>query len=109
MGELVLLNIGHAGVRIAEDCWELFCREHGIDDSGMPLPDQPEQLPSHTIFAEMSNSKLVPRTIFVDTDSDPIDDLQRGKQRQLFNKRNIVAGKDPSSSNFIRGEYTIGK
>lgn len=34
MGELVFINVGHAGVRIGESCWELFCEEHGIDDSG---------------------------------------------------------------------------
>jgi len=34
MREIILIQLGQAGVQIGNACWELFCLEHGIQPDG---------------------------------------------------------------------------
>ncbi|KIH67265.1 hypothetical protein ANCDUO_02401 [Ancylostoma duodenale] len=40
--ECISIHIGQAGAQIGNACWELYCLEHGIDQSGF-LDEQMDQ------------------------------------------------------------------
>jgi tubulin alpha len=62
-----------------------------------------------TFFTETSNGKYVPRSIFVDLDPSPIDEIRTGSYRQLFHPELLISGKEDAANNYARGHYTIGK
>lgn len=62
-----------------------------------------------TFFTETSNGKYVPRSIFVDLDPSPIDEIRSGDYRQLFHPELLISGKEDAANNYARGHYTIGK
>lgn len=35
MREVISVHIGQAGIQVGNECWELFCLEHGIQSDGM--------------------------------------------------------------------------
>uniref|UniRef100_A0A8P0TDK6 Tubulin/FtsZ GTPase domain-containing protein n=1 Tax=Canis lupus familiaris TaxID=9615 RepID=A0A8P0TDK6_CANLF len=85
--ECISIHVGQAGVQIGNACWELYCREHGIQ------PDA--QMPSdkttgggddsfNTLFSETGAGKHVPRAVFVDLEPTVIDKVRTGTYRQLF-------------------------
>lgn len=45
----------------------------------------------------------------IDSDGYSIDEIKTGKLKGLFSRCNMVAGKEDSASNFIRGAYTLGR
>lgn len=51
----------------------------------------------------------MPRSIFVDLDPSPIDEIRTGEYRQLFHPEFLVSGKEDAANNYARGHYTIGK
>ena len=52
-----------------------------------------------TFFTETSNGKYVPRSIFVDLDPSPIDEIRTGKYRSLFHPELLVSGKEDAANN----------
>lgn len=62
-----------------------------------------------TFFTETSNGKYVPRSIFVDLDPSPIDEIRTGSYRSLFHPELLISGKEDAANNYARGHYTIGK
>jgi len=51
----------------------------------------------------------VPRSLFVDLDPSPIDEIRTGEFRQLFHPELLISGKEDAANNYARGHYTIGK
>lgn len=51
----------------------------------------------------------MPRSIFVDLDPSPIDEIRTGDYRQLFHPELLISGKEDAANNYARGHYTIGK
>ncbi|KAI3985855.1 hypothetical protein MKX01_026641 [Papaver californicum] len=112
MRECISVHIGQAGIQVGNACWELYCREHGIQPDG--------QMPSdktvgggddafNTFFSETGAGKHVPRAIFVDLEPTVIDEVRTGTYRQLFHPEQLISGKEDAANNFARGHYTIGK
>jgi tubulin alpha len=64
---------------------------------------------NETFFNETSGGKYVPRSIFVDLDPSPIDEVRTGTYRELFHPELLVSGKEDAANNYARGHYTIGK
>ncbi|KAG0635073.1 Tubulin/FtsZ [Tuber brumale] len=62
-----------------------------------------------TFFSETASGKYVPRSIFVDLDPSPVDEIRTGTYRQLFHPELLISGKEDAASNYARGHYTIGK
>ena len=62
-----------------------------------------------TFFTETSGGKYVPRSIFVDLDPSPIDEIRTGACRRLFHPELLISGKEDAANNYARGHYTIGK
>ncbi|KAJ5337395.1 uncharacterized protein N7506_005417 [Penicillium brevicompactum] len=52
-----------------------------------------------TFFIETGNGKYVPRSIFVDLDPSPIDDIRTGTYRHLFHPEQLISGKEDAANN----------
>lgn len=53
--------------------------------------------------------KYVPRSIFVDLDPSPIDEIRHGPYKNLFHPELLISGKEDAANNYARGHYTVGK
>jgi len=60
--------VGQAGVQVGNACWELYCLEHEIKPNGTFMNCNKEKIDDTftTFFTETSNSRYVPRCIFLD-------------------------------------------
>ncbi|KZF23806.1 tubulin/FtsZ family protein [Xylona heveae TC161] len=110
-GEVCHLHIGQAGTQLGNSAWELYCLEHGLNQDGRPNPEAKDlDTGSYdTFFTETSSGKFVPRSIFVDLDPSPIDEVRTGDYRQLFHPELLISGKEDAANNYARGHYTVGK
>ena len=89
-----------------------YCLEHGLQLDGKPDPNTTAKDTAgsyNTFFTETGNGKYVPRSIFVDLDPSPIDEIRTGAYRQLFHPELLISGKEDAANNYARGHYTIGK
>lgn len=88
-----------------------YCLEHGLGFDGKPDPDSKvaDVGSRDTFFTESSTDKFVPRSIFVDLDPSPLDEIRTGKYRQLFHPELLISGKEDASNNYARGHYTVGR
>src|SRR5271155_2939932 len=89
-----------------------YLLEHGLKQDGRPdgdAKDAGDPGSMETFFTETSNGKYVPRSIFVDLDPSPIDEIRTGAYRQLFHPELLISGKEDAANNYARGHYTIGK
>jgi tubulin alpha len=112
MREVISLHIGQAGIQIGNNCWELFCLEHGIDPDGQMPSDTSvgvAQDTFNTFFSETSSGKHVPRAVYVDLEPTVCDEVRTGPYRTLYNPSQIISGKEDASNNYARGHYTAGK
>jgi len=111
-GEICHLHIGQAGTQLGNAAWELYLLEHGLLPDGRVNPDATDVGEGSTydsFFSETGNGKFVPRSIFVDLDPSPIDEIRTGAYRQLFHPELLVSGKEDAANNYARGHYTVGK
>ncbi|KAJ5273644.1 hypothetical protein N7478_008769 [Penicillium angulare] len=112
-GEICHLHIGQAGVQLGNAAWELYLLEHGLTPEGRynaELADEIGQNGSYdTFFTETSDGKYVPRSVIVDLDPSPIDEIRTGTYRQLFHPEQLISGKEDAANNYARGHYTVGK
>lgn len=89
-----------------------YLLEHGLKADGRPDPDAKDAAEGgsyETFFTETGSGKYVPRSIFVDLDPSPIDEIRTGAYRQLYHPELLVSGKEDAANNYARGHYTIGK
>lgn len=107
--EILSLHVGQAGIKVGESCWDLYCAEHDISENGMCKVQGEKPMGFHTFFHETETSRYVPRSVFVDTDSETIAHIRSGKNKFLFNADQLIAGKQDASSCFGRGKFTEGK
>jgi tubulin alpha len=127
------VHIGQAGTQLGNSAWELYvlssyahCAnalafwhssasyllEHGLGPDGRPDPnlkDVGDPGSFETFFTETSGGKHVPRSLFIDLDPSPIDEIRTGGYRQLFHPEQLISGKEDAANNYARGHYTIGK
>ncbi|KUI63142.1 Tubulin alpha chain [Cytospora mali] len=111
-GEVLHLHLGQAGTQLGNSAWELYLLEHGLGHDGRPDPnitDVGDPGAYETFFTETSNGKYVPRSLFVDLDPSPIDEIRTGGYRSLFHPELLISGKEDAANNYARGHYTIGK
>ncbi|OBT47880.1 tubulin alpha-2 chain [Pseudogymnoascus sp. WSF 3629] len=112
LSKICHIHIGQAGVQLGNAAWELYLLEHGLLPDGRPDPearDIAETGSNETFFNETASGKYVPRSIFVDLDPSPIDEIRTGTYRELFHPELLVSGKEDAANNYARGHYTIGK
>ena len=80
MREIVSLHIGQAGIQTGMDCWDLFCREHGINCEGYRESSNDQNENYRTFFSESDSGKLVPRAVFVDLEPTVVNQIRKHKQ-----------------------------
>lgn len=108
--ETLSLNIGQAGVQIGNATWQLYCLEHGITADGHFInPSDQDDNGLQSFFEETQTGKIVPRSIFIDTEPTVIDEVRSGPYKDLFHPDQLVNGKEDSANNFVRGYHSIGK
>ena len=79
-----------------------YLLEHGLKSDGRPDPDAEDIGDTgsmETFFTETSNGKYVPRSIFIDLDPSPIDEIRTGKYRSLFHPEMLISGKEDAANN----------
>lgn len=108
MREVISIHVGQAGIQIGNACWELYCKEHGIQPDGVSAEARNDTSFS-TFFSEVSPNKHVPRTVFVDLEPTVIDEVRTGSYKQLFHPEQLISGKEDAANNYARGHYTVGK
>ncbi|OJJ83427.1 tubulin alpha chain [Aspergillus glaucus CBS 516.65] len=112
-GEICHIHLGQAGTQLGNAAWELYLLEHGLTPDGNKDPDVADEICQsgsyETFFTETGNGKYVPRSIFVDLDPSPIDEIRTGTYRHLFHPEQLISGKEDAANNYARGHYTVGK
>jgi len=113
MREIISIHIGQAGVQTGEQCWELYCLEHGINFDGT-LSDQARELNAESdsfkvFFSEANSGKFVPRAVFIDLEPTVIDQFRNGRFSSLFNPQQMLTGVEDAANNYARGHYTVGR
>mmetsp|Transcript_5822 Transcript_5822/g.10387 ORF Transcript_5822/g.10387 Transcript_5822/m.10387 type:complete len:445 (-) Transcript_5822:32-1366(-) len=111
MPEVISIHLGQTGVQVGNSCWQLFCLEHGITPDGLLSSgfSAGGETSFGNFFNETPEGKHVPRSVFVDSDPDTIDELRTGSSRQLFKPEQLISGKESASNNYARGYYTVSK
>lgn len=107
--ETLSVHIGQAGIQMGNNIWELFCLEHGISPDGTVEPATGDWESAYsTFFSETQSKKIVPRSIFIDTEPTVIDQTRCGKYKNLFHPDQMINGKEDAANNFARGYSTMG-
>ncbi|KAF9164431.1 Tubulin alpha-3 chain [Actinomortierella ambigua] len=110
MREIVSLHVGQAGVQIGNACWELYCLEHGLDQTGHVDPNSRVDGVKHKVFFDETHSgKYVPRTVFIDLEDTTVGEIRTGQFRNLYHPNSLISGREDAANNYARGHYTIGK
>ena len=108
--EIISLHVGQAGVHMGYALWELMTAEHYIkvDGTAAQDADKEELLLSSPCFQHTAKGKFVPRTVIIDLDPMPIEEIKSGIYRNLFHANSLVSGMEDAANNFARGFFTIG-
>ncbi|MES1921071.1 hypothetical protein MHBO_002665 [Bonamia ostreae] len=109
MREIISIHVGQAGVQVGNSCWELFCREHNIDENGKLKSDVVDDKTFTTFFSETEGEKYVPRSVHFDLEPSVIDEVRNGPYKNLFHPEQLISGKEDAANNYARGHYTVGK
>mmetsp|Transcript_20917 Transcript_20917/g.31525 ORF Transcript_20917/g.31525 Transcript_20917/m.31525 type:complete len:452 (-) Transcript_20917:122-1477(-) len=112
MRECISIHLGQAGIQVGNQCWELYCLEHGINPDGSMKPSAESSGPDDsftTFFSQTESGKHVPRAVFVDLEPSVCDAVRNGAYRNLYHPEQIISGKEDAANNYARGHYTTGK
>lgn len=109
--EILSVGVGQAGVQLGSEIWRQYCAEHAIGlDGTAPASADGEKTPSFaTFFEETGAGQYVPRNLFVDLESNVIDDVRSSDIAKMFHPDFLVYGKEDAANCFARGHYTVGK
>ncbi len=111
--ECISIHLGQAGIQAGNNCWELYCLEHGIAPDGSFSSDSAAPGSTddsfNTFFSETSSGKHVPRAVYVDLEPTVCDEVRAGAYAKLYHPEQIINGKEDAANNYARGHYTIGK
>lgn len=109
MREIISIHIGQAGIQIGNACWELYCKEHGINPNGSPSDNFVDDESCQSFFYRTSANKFVPRSVLVDLEPGVISEVLRSEYSQLFHPDSLICGKEDAANNYARGHYTAGQ
>ncbi|KII69107.1 Tubulin beta-2 chain [Thelohanellus kitauei] len=109
MRELINLQVGQCGNQIGSMFWEKVCQEHNIDPVGeckglTSVQDSRLRI----YFTKCSDTRYVPRAIFVDLENGTHDVIRKGPYGQLFKPEYYISAASGAGNNFAKGFYTEG-
>jgi tubulin alpha len=108
--ECISIHLGQAGIQVGNNCWELYCLEHGISPDGDMSADKSVGVADdsfNTFFSETRCGKHVPRAVFVDLEPTVCDEVRSGAYAKLYHPEQIISGKEDAANNYARGHYTL--
>eukprot|EP01022_Parablepharisma_sp_SALTPOND_P004842 TRINITY_DN1210_c0_g1_i1.p1 TRINITY_DN1210_c0_g1~~TRINITY_DN1210_c0_g1_i1.p1 ORF type:complete len:437 (-),score=22.00 TRINITY_DN1210_c0_g1_i1:169-1479(-) len=105
-GSIINICIGQAGTRIGSSFWSQLCAEHSISSVGEVSPNA-IGYPT-TFFKGTAKGGYVPRTIFIDLEPGPTDDLRSQATGRLFDPGCFIAGTTGSHNNWAEAKYNYG-
>jgi len=112
MRELISVHLGQAGIQVGNQCWELYCLEHGINPDGTIDGENTKggvEDSFSTFFSETGGGRHVPRAVFCDLEPSVCDAVRSGSHGSLYHPSQIIHGKEDAANNYARGHYTVGK
>ena len=110
--ECISVHLGQAGIQTGNNCWELYCLEHGIQADGSMAADANPGIIDEsfsTFFSKTQAGKHIPRAVYVDLEPTVCDEVRSGPYRKLYHPEQIISGKEDAANNYARGHYTVGK
>ncbi|XP_038077681.1 tubulin alpha-2 chain-like [Patiria miniata] len=107
--EVISIHIGRTGVQVGNECWELYCLEHGISPDGIAGQNIDPNDAIGNFFSNPETHRFRARTLFVDLEPSAIDEIRTGAYRQLFHPEQLITGKEDAANNYARGQYTVGR
>lgn len=97
MSDIININIGQAGLRIADHFWQIIAEQHAIGG------EKVEGLP---VFFEEKSKGWEARSIFIDTDQREIDKI-KNRKGNLYNEFDFVVGKQSARGIYPEGAYHV--
>lgn len=104
---MISVCVGQGGIQLGSACWELFCQEHGVQNDKRKSKTH-SLISSSALFSETPSNEYIPRTVFADLEPSSTNAVQTSFPN-LYLKDQFVSSKEDTSSNYIRGRYTIGR
>ncbi len=97
--EVIVINIGQAGVQLGSSIWSQHNEDHFIDSNGFPRKKSKNEknyssLSRQVFYDETIHGKFIPRTIFMDLDPMTIEELS--SQTSLFHPQSLIKGNPKS-------------
>lgn len=109
MREIIHIQTGQCGNQIGSKFWEIISEEHGINNDGLYVGSNPNQLDRIGVYMnEASNRKFVPRAVLVDLEPGTMDTVKSGPLGKLFRPDNFIFGQSGAGNNWAKGHYTEG-
>ncbi|XP_070499056.1 tubulin beta-8 chain-like [Chironomus tepperi] len=109
MREIVFIQMGQCGNKIAEKFWEKISNEHYINQCGHFYGDSILPYQRLNIYFQCAQDcRFVPRCVAVDLEPTQISELKCSPVGRLFNPEYMIAGKHGAGNNFSKGHYTEG-
>ena len=96
MREVLVICLGQCGTQIGGKFWERLLREHSHLENK-------ERLCDGTFFKSTKEEELVPRTVFIDLDPEPINTILKNKRHLKI--KSTVTGKESAANSYSRGMY----
>ncbi|EAS00935.1 tubulin/FtsZ family, GTPase domain protein (macronuclear) [Tetrahymena thermophila SB210] len=111
MKQIITICLGQCGIRIGNQVWKLFCEEHKIELSGIKKQSENtlEQENLLSFFQESVSEKITPISVFIDLDTEQIDEIKNGQCRTLYKPDCLISSKEDTGGLFSRGYYTAGR
>ncbi|KAL4438860.1 hypothetical protein ABPG74_016580 [Tetrahymena malaccensis] len=111
MKQIITICLGQCGIRIGDQVWKLFCEEHKIDLSGIKKQSDNKEVQENLLsfFQESLSEKITPISVFIDLDTQQIDEIKNGQCRTLYKPDSLISSKEGTGGLFSRGYYTAGR
>lgn len=104
---MISVCVGQGGIQLGSSCWELFCQEHGVQNNKQKSKTH-SLTSSSSLFTETSSNEFIPKAVFIDLEPSFTNSVQTSFPN-LYLSDQFISSKEDTSSNYIRGRYTLGK
>ncbi|KIK28825.1 hypothetical protein PISMIDRAFT_27315 [Pisolithus microcarpus 441] len=101
-----IINI-QAGNQVGESFWKMLLAEHGLDESGLYVGNDPLQTERAGVYFTQVDShgptKYVPRSVQIDLESGVCDHIRAGRLGKLFRPDTYFTGDSGAGNNWAKG------
>ncbi|KAI6039843.1 beta-tubulin 2 [Pisolithus marmoratus] len=101
-----IINV-QAGNQVGESFWKMLLAEHGLDESGAYVGNDPLQTERAGVYFTQVDShgptKYVPRSVQIDLESGVCDHIRAGPLGRLFRPDTFFTGDSGAGNNWAKG------